>query len=523
LRKQAGAPAVAVAVPGLAAAAFVVAGNLAGAVDYLDHPGRLADFNWFAPSRVIPNTANEFPFFSFLLGDLHAHLLAPPFALIALAYTMQICLTGPRRIRRRQVSSWALAAAELLLAALVLGALYAVNSLDYPTAVLIAIFAVLLWLLAEPRTWVSTLVWAVLWIGGSVLLFLPFWTRFDPMTNGVGLVGDRTHFSEFLKDEFLIYGLLFWVVATLLARRRVPVRYLVWGGTAAAVVLVLLSPSRLASVLLSLSVIGCTLFVALAGERPQAERFVWLLVAAGIALIGIGEFVYIRDSFEGTPSFRFNTIFKAGYQAWFLLSVVAGCVLVWNRAWLRGWLGRFWRVGFACLGVLVLIYPVVGSYARGGGFDHSPTLDGMAWLEKRSPGDVASIRWLRSHAPASSTLLEGVGPDFDPSGAGRVSTFTGLATVLGWAGHEIQWGHTPDRRIQDVRRLYRTNDIAQARRLLALYGVDYVFVGSLERRDYPPHALAKFRRMGRVVFSHDGTVVYRVRGQEDPSPSARPS
>ena len=58
-------------------------------------PGPVRHFNWFGPSRVIPNTANEFPFFSFLLGDLHAHVLAPPFALIALAYAMQICLAGP--------------------------------------------------------------------------------------------------------------------------------------------------------------------------------------------------------------------------------------------------------------------------------------------------------------------------------------------------------------------------------------------------------------------------------------------
>ena len=180
-------------------------------------------------------------------------------------------------------------------------------------------------------------------------------------------------------------------------------------------------------------------------------------------------------------------------------------------------------MGFACLVVLVLIYPVVGSYARSGGFGRSPTLDGMAWLERSSPGDAASIRWLRSHAPASSILLESVGPDFDASGAARVSTFTGLASVLGWAGHEIQWGHTPDQRIRDVQRLYRSKDIAQARRLLVRYGVRYVFVGSLERHDYPPDALAKFRRLGRAVFSHDGTVVYRVPQSGGRSSSARPS
>ena len=38
--------------------------------------GPPADYDWFAPSRVVPGTINEFPWFSFLLGDLHAHVLA---------------------------------------------------------------------------------------------------------------------------------------------------------------------------------------------------------------------------------------------------------------------------------------------------------------------------------------------------------------------------------------------------------------------------------------------------------------
>ena len=81
---SADAPPRTAVLPGLAAVAFAMAGNLAGAVRYLHHPGWLAEYNWFAPSRVIPHTANEFPYFSFLLGDLHAHVLAVPFALTAL-------------------------------------------------------------------------------------------------------------------------------------------------------------------------------------------------------------------------------------------------------------------------------------------------------------------------------------------------------------------------------------------------------------------------------------------------------
>jgi uncharacterized membrane protein len=237
----------------------------------------------------------------------------------------------------------------------------------------------------------------------------------------------------------------------------------------------------------------------------------WLIVAVGVTLAGVGEFVYVRDSFDGTSSFRFNTVFKAGYQAWVLLAVAAGCMLVWNQHRLRGWIGRFWRAGLASLVVLALVYPIVGTYSRSrGGFDGTPTLDGMAWLERVSPGDAAAIDWLRARAPRSATVLETVGPDFDPNGAARVSTFTGLPTVIGWAGHEIQWGHDPGRRPADVATIYRTSALGTARTLLRRYDVRYVFVGSLERRAYPASSLAKFDRLGTKVFSRRGTSVYRL-------------
>lgn len=513
LRQEVGAPAVPVVVPGLAAAAFALLGNLAGGIRWLHDPGRIADYNWFAPSRVIPGTANEFPFFSFLLGDLHAHTLATPFALLALGFTMQICLTGPPRVRPK-IGPIAAYTGELLCAALALGVLYATNSLDYPTAVVLAALALLLWMLAHPESWRRSLAWGGLWLGGSLLLFLPFWRHFDPTTGGIGLVRERTHFSTFVKDTFLIYGLPLTVLAALVVRRRgVAFKYVVWGAIAALVVLVLLSPRRLSNVVVVFAFAAGALFLALAGRRPQAERLVWLLLSAAFALAGVGEFVYVRDSFDGTPSFRFNTVFKAGYQAWFLFAVLAGCVLFWSRGWWSGRLRKLWWAGLVCLAALALVYPVVGTYARSRAFEGSPTLDGMAWLERVAPGDAAGIRWLRRHTDPSATLLEAVGPDFDPAGAARVSTFTGRASVLGWAGHEIQWGHSPGSRGVDVQQIYRTRNLRLARRLLDRYGVSYVFVGSLERRAYPPESLAKFPRLGVTVYDKGGTVIYRVAGR----------
>jgi YYY domain-containing protein len=509
---------------GLGAAGLALAGNAAGGVQYLQNPGPFDGYNWFSPSRVITGTANEFPFFSFLLGDLHAHMVAAPFALTALAFTMQLCLCGPLLPRRGESASWWRAAGFLGLGALLLGSLYALNTLDYPTAAALGVLGLLLWTLEVPGTWRPAATWAVLWLAASVLLMLPFWLRYSPESAGIGLVGERTHFSTFLKDEFLIYGVLLWILATAFVPVfAVPFRYLVWGGVGIGVALVLLSPSRLASVTLALSLAAFALYLSLAGERPQPVRLLWLLISAGLTLVGIGEFVYVRDAFDGTPSFRFNTVFKVGYQAWFLLSVSAGCIALLNGEWLGRRLRAVWGFGLAGLLVLAVAYPIVGSWSRAGGFAHRPTLDGMAWLKRRAPGDAAAIAWLRTAVRGRPTVLEAVGPDFDPEGSGRVSTFTGLPTVLGWEGHEFQWGHDPGRRRSDVRRIYSTRDVADARTLLAKYGVRYVFVGSLERRDYPPASLAKFARLGAPVFRAGKTMVFRVRSEPAYAPSAERS
>jgi uncharacterized membrane protein len=156
------------------------------------------------------------------------------------------------------------------------------------------------------------------------------------------------------------------------------------------------------------------------------------------------------------------------------------------------------------------VYPLVGTYSREAGFATAPSLDGLHWLAKKAPGDVKAIRWLQSHVGGGPVVLEAVGQEYDPLGHARVSTFTGLPTVLEWAGHEIQWGHGSGRRAQDVQIIYATTDRAKARTLLAQYRVAYVFVGSLERSDYPSAGLEKFAGIGTPVFSAEGTTVYRI-------------
>src|SRR5215213_3799235 len=167
-RRAAGGPVGA----GLAAVALcVVLGNLAGAREWLQAERPPGDYDWFGASRVIPDTINEFPSFSFTLGDLHAHVLAIPFTLLALAFALQVALDGPRGDL-----VWR-AVAEALAAGLAVGALYAINSWSYPVTAGLLVGAVVVWMrgpAADGRRAFGA-VWTVLVLLAGIVLLLPFW------------------------------------------------------------------------------------------------------------------------------------------------------------------------------------------------------------------------------------------------------------------------------------------------------------------------------------------------------------
>ena len=514
LRAPDGGPPRSPVIVGVAGAALAgVAGNLAGGVQLLQDTARVGTYDWWSPSRVIDGTANEFPAFSFLLGDLHAHVLVTPLTLTAVAYAVQLALRGPPRFGSRPERLRA--AAELVLAGVLLGALFATNSFDYATACTIGVGALLLWALEQPGRARRAAAWGAAWLGASVVVFLPFWLTFSPETRGLALVREPLGFGAFARDYALIYGLPLWFLLLLFVDRfRVPLRYAFWGGSVVLFLLVLLAGEGLAGRAVALALAAVAAFAALS-SRPvsQPYRVVWLLVTVALVLLASGEVVYVRDVFDGTAAFRFNTVFKTGYQAWFLLAVVATVVGFWSVHRLRPGLRRAWLGGLAALVALALVYPLLASYSRSNGFAREPTLDGLRWLREQAPEDVAAIEWLRRSVDGSPTLLETVGSAYDADGRARVSTFTGLPAVIGWPGHEVQWGHDPETRPADVQRIYRTRDVTEARLLLERYGVTYVFVGQLERRDYPAESLAKFERLGTTVFRSGATSVYRVDGR----------
>ncbi len=346
-------------------------------------------YDWWSPSRVVPNTITEFPAFSFILADLHAHVLALPFATLGLAVALNLALA--RGVGLRVFGNRGTGALALLLAALVLGGLYAINGWDLPTYLGAALLALgtQQWI-AHGRRWDSIFALNVISSGImlaalAVLLYIPFYRGFVSPAQGIGLVPASAR--TLIGDELAMFGLPLFLVGSLLVVRLVGVA---GGGArgrplfaseddearrgAAPVVLVgtivallglwtLNTKQSHAWVLMwsVLLVAGCAALVwrTLAGRwtstgRPyatetgrethdvderengggggedvagQAEVFLWCLVGTAAALIGVCELIYLRDVFGGGVLFRMNTVFKLYYQAWLLLGVAGGAAL----------------------------------------------------------------------------------------------------------------------------------------------------------------------------------------------------
>ncbi|MEI8131325.1 MAG: DUF2298 domain-containing protein [Leptolinea sp.] len=236
--------------------------------------------------------------------------------------------------------------------------------------------------------------------------------------------------------------------------------------------------------------------------------FVLLLIVVGTGLTLFPEFFYLRDQF----GWRMNTIFKFYYQTWILWSMAAavGCYLIWHYSKTTfKWIGSLLVFTSLFVG---LIYPFFGMYFRFLNLDSkSLTLDGNAYIATGNPEEVEAINFL-SAAPYG-TVAEAIGGSY--SGYARISTQTGLATVLGWPGHESQWrGGAKEigSREDDIKRLYQTKDWQETLGILQKYQIRYIYLGWMEKNLYGVSE-TKFATYLVPAFRNNSVVIFEVPDQ----------
>ncbi|MES0359506.1 MAG: DUF2298 domain-containing protein [Anaerolineales bacterium] len=573
---------------------------------------------WWRASRVVQDydlagtwreVIDEFPFFSFLLADLHPHVLVMPFALLVVGISLNIFLGGGMgsfrwlgfKININPLTFWS--------SALVIGGLAFLNTWDFPIYIFMFSLGYVLWRAAsqpaqrelinvsddqtaesEPEysgdislfTLVKEFLMIAVALGISgVILYLPFYIGFSSQAGGIlpNLV-----YSTRGAHLWVMFGsLLLPIFAYLLFlwRRNRNQFYLGRGLLLAlGLLLFLLFSSLLLGLgIASIPLLGNIFVNSLGGEtgnglfqesiirrisglgwvtlllllsltfgsliallrpkiissdpptahpepasaevgklkyisRAKSHDFVLLLILMGGLLVLFTEFYFLRDQFGS----RMNTIFKFYYQTWILWGIAAAFGVSVLLKELRRYWGVGFRIGLVILFIMALAYPLMSIWNKTNGFNPSGgfTLDGAAHLENNAQDEMAGIRWLENAPPG--VVLEAVGPQY--SEYARVATYSGQPNVLGWAGHESQWRGGREEigtREEDIELIYRTSNWEDAKGLLDLYNVRYIFIGSLERRTYRVSETKFGRFLGEPVFELGQVSIYELPKEFDTS------
>jgi len=526
---------------------------------------------WWRATRVIDTlsaglsldyTITEFPMFSFLLGDLHPHVVSLPFVILGLSLCLNLFLSpsrlGPVWLWRHPVESAAIA--------LLVGSLAFINTWDFPFLAALLSMVVLLKAYGQsdgnlPAALARSALMLLPILTVAVILFLPFYLTLGGQVSGIlPLTGVGTRPISFL----LVMGLFFFLGASFVLRqmgglsrpslREAPAVLLILVVSLLplaiwlAIVLIITALTDGASAAITkagnrtLFVLPGLAIVALAGasgaqrvlhSRDIVAAFPLLLMATAFYLLVGVELFFVADSFGN----RMNTVFKVYYQAWLLLAIIGayGMYFWFSHSRVSVQTGtnnprpiasvavrRAFRTGrHAWTGVLAILliasayYPVGAVLDRTGvtGPRHTfsdNTLDGLAYVADTDQGEYAAIQWLRDRAPWGR-IVEAVGDDY--SEYGRISGSTGLPTVLGWKGHELQWrggSRLLDGREEDITKIYQSSDPQEVVRLLKKYDVTYVYLGRREMSSYGGLRLSDLDGILETVFDQDGVVIYKV-------------
>ena len=180
-----------------------------------------------------------------------------------------------------------------------------------------------------------------------------------------------------------------------------------------------------------------------------------------------------------------------------------------------------WSVGLITLLLASAIYPTQAIAARTANLSLSHSLDGAAFMAQDSTdtGDEPAINWLNAHVSGEAVIVE-AGQSDEYTHLGRVSAFTGLPTLIGWGGHELQWrfnwlqqpqnANVLNQRIDAVTQIYTNPDNGVVMSLLRQYHVNYVYVGQAERQRYQTANLERFASFLRVIYHDSNVTIYAV-------------
>ena len=445
---------------------------------------------------VEDKTIHEFPCYSFVLGDLHAHVVDIMFVLLLLgllyAWMKKVRTTelSGESMSRREFWKKQLLMPQLLAAGALLGMFHWTNYWDFVIYFVVtcgvALFMNIIGQKGKIR-WVLgvTAAQAVEILTLATVIILPFTLQFDTSNMVQGIALAKHH--SLLHQLLVLWGLpgiltILFVVSLLIEKLR---------GAEQKSLYHLLTSIRL------------------------PDLFAVLMGLCAIGLVLIPELVYVRDIYENGNA-RANTMFKLTYQAYIMFGMtmiyaIFRLLVIGKNKILKvlAFIGLFlfvWTCGYFGNSVHSWFGTVWKSSQYKG-------LNATAFLETDFPEDVNGIRWLKENISDAPVVLEANGDSY--SEYERVSAMTGLPTIMGWYVHEWLWrGDLADlnAKIEEIKEIYTSTDETRVKELLDEYNVSYIFVGSCERNKYGADLNNDLlKSLGEVVFQDSEYPTYIVK------------
>ena len=435
-------------------------------------------------TRTISNTINEYPLFSFIWGDVHAHVMS----IFNQCFLIFLLLFAWKRWETLGTKGRAVLCA---LAAISLGAMPLINTWDVLIYAPITVFVLLLiirrcWKTPGHKSALTALIALPL---AAVVSYLPFYVQLQTHTGGIGIVRAPSDPVEFL----LVNGFFIFVI---IAFQLKDIRKRPW------LLLVAVPFAAAGYIAAAIAVIPTIYLVVRIYEKK--EDFPDILAFFGLMILILCELIYLKDNM-GETYFRMNTVFKAYLPSWIMLS---SATFIMIARWISPRVPVLEYKKTSALIIIAIGILFIAPYAIGYNSDYGTgTLDGMAYLSSSHPGDYAAINYLRSLA-GDATIVEAENGDY--TYYSRISSFTGMPGIIGMPFHEFMWRSDDTgwfaTRLADIRTMYEQPD--QTADLMRKYNATYLIVGESERQRYN---VSVSNAPGiEEIFSEDGTDIYQL-------------
>ncbi|MFV0343226.1 MAG: DUF2298 domain-containing protein [Anaerocolumna sp.] len=460
-------------------------------------------------------TIHEFPSYSFILGDLHAHVLNILFVFtiigILFAYLMkqynrdkndfQKAFTKESMIRE-------VCNPYTIFIGFFIGLFHTTNFWDFPIYYVVSgaviFFSNLVLYQFKKNAYILTGLQGAFIILLGEIFALPFTLNFDQISTQISLTTSRTPIYQL----FILWGL----PATLIIGLFVEQLMLYGRNNKKAVMIenMTLIQKGNGSQILKENVVQIkeNVFVQFMKGLNPCDLFVLTLGFCALGLILLPEVIYIIDIYSGDYK-RANTMFKLTYQAFIMFGICSGYIFI-KFITVRKFI---WQIKFTILTMVLFLstiwYSVVSVEAWYGKIyktENYKGLDAIAFMEDSMTDDYGAVKWLNENVSDSAVILEANGDSYSDNA--RISMATGLPTVLGWYVHEWLWrGDTEDldSRKQDIETIYTSKNLSEIKELIEKYNIEYIYVGKLELDKFANIDGEILKTLGEVVFLSEKT------------------